>query len=185
MRGRAEYAVPVDVHVILRRGSAGAPEFLLSRRAGPVYASGLWHLPSGRLDGPHEDVADAVIRETREETGVVVGRGDLRAAVTVHHRAPGGVARIGVFFETRRWRGEPRIMEPDRCDGMGWFGPAALPEPMVAYCWAGLDGYLTGAHVVTHFQHPGDPVAHRPGPDRTWAAADAQIAGVGAEGPMP
>lgn len=164
MPGREAYRVSVDVHVILRRGGPSAPEFLLSRRAGPVYATGMWHLPSGRLDGPHEDVVDAVIRETLEETGVVVERAGLRAVVTVHHRAPGGAARIGVFFEALRRRGDPRIMEPDKCDGMGWFGPGALPEPMVAYCKAGLDAYLAGVPLVTHFQNPGDPIEARPCP---------------------
>ncbi|MCE0444470.1 hypothetical protein LT493_00615 [Streptomyces tricolor] len=43
------------MHLILRRETAGGSEVLLSRRAGPVYAAGLWHLPSGHLDGPHED----------------------------------------------------------------------------------------------------------------------------------
>ncbi|MFI0776261.1 hypothetical protein [Streptomyces sp. NPDC021212] len=37
---------PLDVHLILRRDTADGPEVLLSRRAGPVYAAGLWHLPS-------------------------------------------------------------------------------------------------------------------------------------------
>ncbi|WP_405690052.1 hypothetical protein [Streptomyces sp. NBC_00057] len=39
---------PVDVHLILRRDGAAGPEVLLSRRAGSVYAAGLWHFPSGQ-----------------------------------------------------------------------------------------------------------------------------------------
>ncbi|MET9801747.1 hypothetical protein [Streptomyces sp. NPDC006368] len=40
------FSAHVDVHLILRRTGGHAEEVLLSRRAGPVYASGLLHLPS-------------------------------------------------------------------------------------------------------------------------------------------
>ncbi|MFF9375443.1 NUDIX domain-containing protein [Streptomyces griseoluteus] len=166
MSGPRRHTVPVDMHLILRRETGAGPEVLVSRRAGAVYASGLWHLPSGHLDGPHEDVVDALIREAREETGVVIDRADVRAAVTVHHRAPGGSARVGFLFEVRRWAGEPRVMEPDVCDAMTWVPLDALPAPTVAYCRAGLEAYRAGEHLAVHFQRPGDPVAHDPAADR-------------------
>lgn len=153
---------PVDVHLILRRDGPSGPEVLVTRRAGPVYASGLLHLPSGHLDGPHEDVVAALVREAREETGVLIEPGDVRAAVTVHHRSPAGQARVGMFFEVTQWRGTPRIAEPALCDAMEWASLSALPEPMVAYCRAGLDAYAAGARTAVHFQLPGDPVAHTP-----------------------
>lgn len=40
------HMVPVDVHLLAVRDGERGPEVLLSRRAGGVYASGLWHLPS-------------------------------------------------------------------------------------------------------------------------------------------
>ncbi|MFJ8162375.1 phosphotransferase [Streptomyces sp. NPDC096136] len=162
MSGGARHTVPVDVHLILRREGDSGPEVLLSRRAGPVYATGLWHLPSGHLE-PDEDMVEAVIREAREETGVPIDSEDVTAAVTVHHRPPtGSRSRIGVFFEVRRWSGRPRIMEPDRCDGMGWYPLDALPDPMVAYCRAGLDAYRAGLPAAVHFQQPDDAVEYGP-----------------------
>jgi 8-oxo-dGTP pyrophosphatase MutT (NUDIX family) len=157
---------PIDVHLLLRRGGDRGPEVLLSRRAGDVYAAGLWHAPSGHLDGPHEDIAAALVREAHEETGVVIDLADVHFALTVHHRGPGGRSRIGVFFEVRAWRGVPEVREPAVCDAMGWFGLDALPEPMVAYCRAGLDAYRTGARLALHFQQPGDPIAYDPATDR-------------------
>ncbi|MEV0449952.1 NUDIX domain-containing protein [Streptomyces sp. NPDC050600] len=159
---------PLDVHLMAVREGAGTAgvEVLLSRRAGGVYAAGMWHLPSGHLDGPHEDVVTAVVREAHEETGLVVDPGDVRAALTVHHRAPAGRARVGFFFEVRRWQGVPRVMEPAVCDGMDWFPLDALPEPIVAYCRAGLDAYRAGSRIAVHFQEPGDPVAYHSAFDR-------------------
>ncbi|MFD6916889.1 NUDIX domain-containing protein [Streptomyces virginiae] len=172
----ARHTVPVDVHLILRRDGERGPEVLLSRRAGPVYASGLWHLPSGHLD-PDEDMVKAVIREALEETGVLIQAEDVTAAVTVHHRPPvGSRSRIGVFFEVRRWSGQPRIMESDRCDGMDWY---PLPDPMVAYCRAGLDAYRAHLPAAVHFQQPGDAIQHRPdGPDRTRLLSGPPVSGV-------
>lgn len=172
MSGGQRHTEPVDVHLILRRETADGPQVLLSRRAGQVYAAGLWHLPSGHLDGPHEDVVTALIREAREETGVVIDPADVRSAVTVHHRSPGGASRTGHFFEVRRWKGEPRIAEPDVCDAMNWAPLHALPAQAVAYCRAGLDAYTAGAHFALHFQLPGDSIAFDPGTDRLHLVPD-------------
>ncbi|MBB4795383.1 8-oxo-dGTP pyrophosphatase MutT (NUDIX family) [Streptomyces nodosus] len=163
---------PLDVHLILRRDTGDGPEVLLSRRAGAVYAAGLWHLPSGHLDGPHEDVVAALVREALEETGVVIDPADVRAAVTVHHRSPGGLSRTGFFCEVRRWKGDPRIAEPDVCDALDWVRPDALPDGMVAYCRAGLDAYAAGARLAVHFQLPGDAIAYDPGADRLRIVPD-------------
>ncbi|MFI0219802.1 phosphotransferase [Streptomyces lydicus] len=151
--------------ILLREGAEG-PEVLLSRRAGQVYAAGLWHLPSGHLDGPHEDVVDALVREAREETGVVIDPDDVRGAVTVHHRSPGGASRSGYFFEVQRWTGEARNAEPNVCDAIMWARLDALPDEMVAYCRAGLDAYRAGTRLAVHFQLHGDAIAYDPAADR-------------------
>ncbi|MFF8908735.1 phosphotransferase [Streptomyces olivaceoviridis] len=172
MTGGQRHTKPLDVHLIAVRDGTAGTEVLLSRRAGDVYAAGCWHLPSGHLDGPWEDIVTALVRETREETGVVVDPADVRAAVTVHHRSPAGGARVGVFFEVRRWHGTPQVMEPQVCDAMGWFAIDELPEPMVAYCRAGLDAYRADARMGVHFQEPGDPIAYDPAIDRLVLVAD-------------
>jgi 8-oxo-dGTP pyrophosphatase MutT (NUDIX family)/Ser/Thr protein kinase RdoA (MazF antagonist) len=164
--GGERHTVPVDVHLIAVRDGEKGPEVLLSRRAGTVYAAGHWHFPCGHVDSPFEDVVTALVRETYEETGLVVEPDDARAAVTVHHRAPAGSARVGFFFEVRRWSGTPEVKEPKVCDAMGWFGFDALPEPMVAYCRAGLDAYRAGVPVALHFQEPGDTIGYDPAVDR-------------------
>ncbi|MYT25563.1 phosphotransferase [Streptomyces sp. SID7760] len=164
------HTLPVDVHLLAVRDGEGGPEVLLSRRAGDVYAPGLWHVPSGHLE--QESVVAGVVRETLEETGLVVEPADVRAAVTVNHRSPGGQERVGFFFEVRRWHGTPGVMEKQVCDAMGWFAFDALPEPMVAYCRAGLDAYRAGARMAVHFQEPGDAIAYDPASDRLVLVPD-------------
>ncbi|MEU5599922.1 NUDIX domain-containing protein [Streptomyces sp. NPDC020298] len=172
MSGSRRHTEPLDVHLIAVSDGTPGPEVLLSRRAGEVYAAGCWHLPSGHLDGPHEDVVTALVREAREETGVVIDPADVRAAVTVHHRSPGGASRTGHFFEVRQWKGEPGIAEPDVCDAMDWAPLTALPAQMVAYCRAGLDAYTAGARLAVHFQLPDDSIAFDPCADRLRLVTD-------------
>ncbi|MCZ1012194.1 aminoglycoside phosphotransferase family protein [Streptomyces lydicus] len=46
------------------------------------------------------------------------------------------------------------------------------PEPMVAYCRAGLEAYRAGARMAVHFQQPGDPIAYAPEADRLALVPD-------------
>ncbi|MFF3501519.1 phosphotransferase [Streptomyces sp. NPDC003247] len=172
MTGTRRHTEPLDVHLIALRDGTAGPEVLLSRRAGDVYAAGCWHLVSGHVDGPWEDMVTALVRETREEAGVAVDPADVRAAVTVHHRSPAGGARLGVFFEVRRRHGTPQVVAPRVCDALGWFPLDALPEPMAAYCRAGLEAYRAGARMAVHFQESGDPIAHAPAADRLVLVPD-------------
>lgn len=181
MSGGERHAEPVDVHLVLRRETRDGPEVLLSRQAGNVYAAGLWQMPSGHLDGPHEDVVAALVREAREETTVVINQADVRAAVTVHHRSPAGACRTGYVFEVRRWKDAPRVAEPDVCDAMRWVRLDALPDGMVAYCRAALEAYAAGTRIAVHFQQPGDAIAYDPGADRLQHLPDAT--GPSADGP--
>lgn len=165
MSVKQRHTEPVDVHLILRRETDAGPEVFLSRRAGKVYATGLWHFVSGHTEDG-EDVVAALIREAAEESGVLIDPADVRFAVAVHHCPPSGKARIGLFFEVRTWKGTPHIREPSVCDAMGWFPLDAPPAPMVAYCRAGLDAYRSGHHMALHFQNPDDPIPYDADVDR-------------------
>jgi 8-oxo-dGTP diphosphatase len=66
-------------------------------------------LPCGHLEAG-ESVVDGVIREAREETGVLIDPGDLVFRHVVHHRNPEGEARVGMFFTAARWQGQPANM---------------------------------------------------------------------------
>ncbi|MGP9023041.1 NUDIX hydrolase [Streptomyces sp. BR1] len=180
------FAVPVDAHAALVRPGERGLDVLLTRRAGGGYASGLWHLPSGHLDGPHEDIVDALVREAAEETGVIIEHEDVRSAVVVHHRSPGGSSRIGYFGLATVWERTPYIREPHLCSEMAWYPLDALPDDMVAYCRAGLDALRQGRHFAVHFQQPGDPIAYdRQGTDRLKPLPEADpthLAGLSAPG---
>jgi 8-oxo-dGTP pyrophosphatase MutT (NUDIX family) len=119
----------IDVHVILRRGG----RVLLLRRAGDVYASGQLCLPSGHLEHG-ENVVQAAVRETFEETGIVLDPADLRHVLSIHQRNPGtDHARVGFAFTPGTWDGEPVNAEPHKHSELIWASPTALPPDTAEY----------------------------------------------------
>lgn len=128
----------IDVHVLLVRDA----ELLLTRRRGGVFDS-MWHLPSGKLDAD-EDALTAAAREAEEEVGVLISPGDLTHVHTIHVNGSGPEPRLGLFFATARWLGEPSNREPEKCSGLGWFDVRHLPDGMIEYPAAGIRAYLAG-----------------------------------------
>ena len=123
------YRSIIDVHVILRRHG----KILLLRRAGNVYATGLFCLPSGHLE-EGENILHAASRETKEETGIRRDAAALRLALSIHERHPGTThARVGFAFEPTAWDGEPVNAEPGKCSELLWADPAQLPPETVGY----------------------------------------------------
>ncbi len=117
------YRTIVDVSVLLRRPDG---TILLLERSGTGYADGQLCPPSGHLEAG-ESVVQGAIRETREETGVLIDPADLAFSHVVHHRSPEGQARIGFFFTAVRWQGEPAKLE--RTSALGCTGPILPGRP--------------------------------------------------------
>ncbi|TDD62951.1 NUDIX hydrolase [Actinomadura rubrisoli] len=139
------YRSIVDVHVILERGD----EILLLERQGTGYCDGMLHLPSGHLDDG-EPLTHGAAREAHEEVGVHIDPADLVLITVVHHRQRPDLARIGMFFTTTRWTGEPHNAEPHKCGKIQWHDPRLLPEHTIPYPAAGIAAYLTGIPFVAH-----------------------------------
>jgi 8-oxo-dGTP diphosphatase len=130
----------IDVHMILRRRDG---KILLGRRRQTSYCDGMLHLPSGHLE-QDETAAEAVLRETREEVGVIVDPADLRLLHVLHRAGDGGADRVGLFYLADRWTGSPVNAEPDRCAELVWADPADLPPDVIAYPAQGIHAGLAG-----------------------------------------
>ncbi|MFI6921879.1 NUDIX domain-containing protein [Nonomuraea spiralis] len=82
--------------------------------------------------------------EAREELGILIDPADLDFAGVCHHADPDGQARIGIFFATSRWSGEPVNAEPSKCDKIDWFALDDLPDDIVTYIRTGIDTFHRG-----------------------------------------
>ncbi|HQV07515.1 MAG TPA: NUDIX domain-containing protein [Thauera sp.] len=124
--------IPTGVHVLCERDG----RLLLMRRAGTGFFDGLYSLPGGHVE-PGESVRMAARRELREETGLEVELDALQLLGVVHRLSD--TNRIDFFVRAGRFAGEPRIVEPDKCDRLEWHAPLLLPAETVPYVRAALE----------------------------------------------
>src|SRR3989344_4966787 len=103
-------AIPA-VYLILQRSED--KKILLMLREGTGYQDGNYDIPSGHLEEDDNGPFDAMVRETKEEIGVVVRTGDLNFAhVSYRPKHDNTGHRVDFFFHTGMYYGEPCIMEP-------------------------------------------------------------------------
>ncbi len=137
------FRVVPAAYVVLRRGN----EVLLQLRQGTGYMDGHWAMAAAGHVEADESVFAAAVRETREEIGVEITVEDLVPLCGMHrtHRNQLPIdERADFFFECRRWRGEPAVLESHRSAGLRWFPLDALPDPVVAHELFVLDGLRSG-----------------------------------------
>jgi len=128
-------------------------EVLLLRRAGTGFMDGHWAGAAGHVE-EGESAPAAAVREVGEEVGVDVRPSDLMPLCAMHRRHSEAPVdqRVDFFFACRRWRGEPRRLEVDKSDALGWFPLDALPEPVVPHERVVLDRLAAG-HVPAVLTH--------------------------------
>lgn len=144
------------VYILLLRDD----EILLLRRANTGYQDGTYSLPSGHLDG-NELATTGAVRETKEETGVVIDPQNIKLVHTSHRLRRGevGQERIDLFFEVREWQGEVVNAEPAKCDDLSWFPLNKLPKNMLPFVKSVIDDVASGVHYSEHVEEIYKPAA--------------------------
>jgi 8-oxo-dGTP diphosphatase len=90
--------------------------------------AGAWGLPGGKIDfGERAEVTAR--REIEEELGIVIELAGL-ACVAETIDAGDGRHWVAPVYAAKIVSGTPRIMEPEKHGGWGWFDLADLPEPL-------------------------------------------------------
>lgn len=94
------------------------------RRSNTGYHDGKYVFPGGKID-KGETLREAVRREAWEEVGVEVENPQLAHVIHINGDDD---ELVGFIFKAVCWKGEPRNMEPGKCDRVDWFGLGNLPE---------------------------------------------------------
>ena len=102
-------------------------KILLLRRHNTGHMDGYYSFIAGHVD-PGETFTEAVVREAKEEAGIIVKEQDLDV-VHVNHRP--GVNYLDMHFAAKKWKGNAKNMEPDKCDDMRWFDKNKLPDNLL------------------------------------------------------
>lgn len=113
---------------------------LLLRRFNTGWMDGKYSLIAGHLNGG-ETATQAMIREAKEEAGIIITTSDLQF-VTVTHRKSVKLEYIDFFFVVKNWLGIPNNLEPDKCDELSWFSVNQLPENIVPSVREAIKNYL-------------------------------------------
>ena len=104
-------------------------QVFLARRGEKVgNESGTWEYPGGKVEYG-DTLADTAQREMMEEFGIEVEVTDQLGAFD-HLLTEEGQHWVAVTFIARWISGEPQILEPEKCDAIGWFGLEQLPQPL-------------------------------------------------------
>ncbi|WUQ66628.1 NUDIX domain-containing protein [Streptomyces canus] len=113
---------------------------------------GTWELPGGTVE-PGESLAETVVRELREETGIEARPADVRLLGTLLDDVE-GVVRMTVAARVTAWRGEPSDQPDERVGDWRWFALDRLPENLFVCSAQGLTAWrpdLPIDHTPAHF----------------------------------
>lgn len=117
-------------------------QLLLGKRKG-AHRAGYWSVPGGWLDREDADTVSAAIRETAEETGLLVTTARLHIWMTEDH--PEIKTRTVTLYhitEYPQWQGIPEVMEPNKCTKWEWFDLDNLPEPLFPGVYQAISDYV-------------------------------------------
>ncbi|WP_299192211.1 (deoxy)nucleoside triphosphate pyrophosphohydrolase [uncultured Erythrobacter sp.] len=96
---------------------------LMHRRPYEKHHGGLWEFPGGKVEDAEIPVK-ALIRELREELGVIVREEDCEPAGFAEDRGKDADNPIVILLYTvRKWTGGPQALEGGRID---WFDPQGV-----------------------------------------------------------
>lgn len=110
-----------------------AGSVLLLRRFNTGFKDGMYSLVAGHVDSG-ETFTNALVREAREEAGIVVLEEEIEVAHVMHRKSDtDGSERVDVFFTVKNWDGEVMNCEPGKCDELTWFEFNNLPENVIEY----------------------------------------------------
>lgn len=110
----------LNAHLILRRDDNVL--FLLRKNTG--YCDGFYGVVSGHVEND-ESAVTAMVREAKEEAGIVIEPEALRVVHMMHRRT--NRYNMDIFFECSNWEGEINNQEPHKCASLDFLSPDNLP----------------------------------------------------------
>lgn len=105
-----------------------------------AHGAGEYAWPGGHLEFG-ESFEDCAKRETMEEAGIKIK--NVRFLRLMNLKGYGKhYADIGLIAD---WEsGEPKVMEPEKCEGWAWYDIDNLPKPLFATLPSYIEAYKTG-----------------------------------------
>ena len=104
-----------------------------------LQGEGTWTMPGGKLEFGEEFEYGAE-REVKEETGIKLSKKDLKL-ISVTNDVKGSAHFVTLGFLCEKFKGEPKVKEPDEITKWEWFSLDGLPDPI----------YCTSKKMIKHY----------------------------------
>ncbi|MES2615010.1 MAG: NUDIX domain-containing protein [Bdellovibrionota bacterium] len=129
--------VGVGIGVIILNESN---QILLGLRKGRH--GGLYGLPGGMLD-LGETFEECSKREVMEETGIILNNAEVIAVTNnIKTMQNENIHNVSIILLSRQFSGEPKNMEPEKCEGWNWFNLEQLPKPIFEGSLSGIKCFI-------------------------------------------
>ena len=92
----------------------------------------------------NESATKALVRETKEETGIDIEAKKLQLVHIAHRLKKGQQSVLTLFFETDKWEGKIKNLEPKLHKGFAWVTLEEIPKTMTEYMKKALICYQDG-----------------------------------------
>ena len=113
----------VGISILIRNKSN---QILLGKRISKL-GNHTWAPPGGKLE-PCENIEDSIIRETKEETGMILSKMEFNCLT--NDIFEDGNHFVTIYMDALEINGFPTIMEPNKCVEWKYFDMDNLPEPL-------------------------------------------------------
>ena len=118
-------------------------EILIGKRKGSHAPK--FSIPGGKLD-LGETFEQGAIREIKEETNLDVFEPKVIAVTNnLETFKEEGKHYISIILLVKKYYGELKNMEPEKCEGWTWVNPRKLPQPHFDASVFGVKCYLNGS----------------------------------------
>jgi len=134
MKSRSQPKVGIGI-MIFKDGMV-----LLGKRKGS-HGEGEYAFPGGHLEYM-ESFSDCARREVAEECGIKIKNICFQFLANIAKYAPKHYVHIGLLAD---WEsGEPKVLEPGKCELWDWFEIDKLPQPLFETCKLAIDSRCDG-----------------------------------------
>ncbi len=107
---------------------------LLLRRYNTGFEDGNYSFIAGHVE-QGETFTQCIIREAREEAGIILEKDDLKVIHVMHRNSGNRInnERVDVFFTATKFKGAIKNIETNKCDDLSWFDIEHIPENTIPY----------------------------------------------------
>lgn len=127
MEERYKSKIVVDLLLERTNKDTNKKEILLMLRQNTGYLDNRYDLPGGHVE-PNEDIFGAMIREAKEELGIIIKREDMKI-IHIYHQYKKD--KLKFVFQVKKYTNLIRNAEPEKCQELKWVEIQNLPHDTI------------------------------------------------------